>query len=352
VNRPNGLATDGGRPDVEKPSLPPADVALAVTGLEVSLTAQGHPVPVVTGADLVVRGQEIIGLVGESGSGKSLTSLAITRLLDPRAVQVTSGSVMLFGRELLTLPEAEMRKVRGREIGMIFQDPMTSLDPAFTVGYQLTSVLRRHTDLPKGPARKRALELLGLVGIGDPRRRVDQYPHQLSGGMRQRVMIAMAIACEPKVLIADEPTTALDATTQAQILELIASLAATMHMSTIITTHDLGVVAAVCDRVAVMYAGQIVEDATTEDLFYRPRHPYTERLLQSLPRVGVSVELQGIPGQPPRPGRFPSGCRFAPRCPYQKAECTVAVPHLSAVKADQAARCIRIPELQLRGVSS
>jgi ABC-type dipeptide/oligopeptide/nickel transport system ATPase component len=173
-----------------------------------------------------------------------------------------------------------MRAVRGKEIGMIFQDPMTSLDPAFTTGYQVASVLRRHAGLGRTSARRRAVELLGLVGIADPRRRIDQYPHQLSGGMRQRVMIAMAIACEPKVLIADEPTTALDATTQAQILELIRELAQTMHMSTIITTHDLGVVAEVCDRVAVMYAGQVVELASTEELFYRPQHPYTERLLR------------------------------------------------------------------------
>ena len=328
------------------------DVALAVRGLVVSLTGGGRQVPVVTGADLMVRRTEIVGLVGESGSGKSLTSLAIARLLDPRAVQITSGSVTLFGRELLTLREREMRRVRGKEIGMIFQDPMTSLDPAFTVGYQLTSVLRLHTDLSRRSARNRAVELLGLVGIGDPARRVEVFPHQLSGGMRQRVMIAMAIACEPKVLIADEPTTALDATTQAQILELIASLAATLHMSTIITTHDLGVVAEVCDRVAVMYAGQIVEQASTEDLFYRPRHPYTERLLQSLPRVGTPVHLQGIPGQPPRAGRFPPGCRFAPRCPYAEPKCTAGVPQLQPVGTDQQARCVRVAELQLSGVDA
>ncbi len=328
------------------------DVALFVRGLEVSLVSGPRPVPVVTGADLLVHRREILGLVGESGSGKSLTSLGITRLLDPRTVRVTAGSVTLFGRELLTLPEAEMRRVRGKEIGMIFQDPMTSLDPAFTVGYQIISVLRWHTDLGRGPARERALELLALVGIGDPRRRIDQYPHQLSGGMRQRVMISMAIACEPKVLIADEPTTALDATTQAQILELIASLAATMQMSTIITTHDLGVVAEVCDRVAVMYAGQIVENATTDELFYRPRHPYTERLLQSLPRVGIPVQLQGIPGQPPRAGRFPPGCRFAPRCAYSKPECAADVPELGPVAGEHEARCVRVSELELRGVGS
>ncbi|MCW2855320.1 MAG: transporter ATP-binding protein [Marmoricola sp.] len=329
-----------------------ADVAaLSIGGLEISLVQGGRPVPVVTGVNLSVNKKEVLGLVGESGSGKSLTSLAATRLLDPRVVRTTAGSVKLFGKELLTLPEAEMRRVRGKEIGIIFQDPMTSLDPAFTIGYQLNCGLRWHTDLTRAAARNRVLELLGLVGIGDPRRRVDQYPHQLSGGTRQRVMIAMAIACEPKVLIADEPTTALDATTQAQILELIASLATTMEMATVITTHDLGVVADVCDRVAVMYAGQIVECATTDELFYRPKHPYTERLLQSLPGVRAG-RLQGIPGQPPRSGRFPQGCRFAPRCPYARPGCSADDPELTRVQTDHAARCLREAELELTGVGA
>jgi peptide/nickel transport system ATP-binding protein len=327
--------------------------ALSVQGLEITLVGGHRPVPVVTGASLTVAPREVVGLVGESGSGKSLTSLALMRLLDPRVARVTSGSVALFGRELLTLSESAMRAVRGKEIGMIFQDPMTSLDPAFTAGYQLTSVLRRHTDLGRVLARRRALELLGLVGIADPRRRIDQYPHQLSGGMRQRVMIAMAIACEPTVLIADEPTTALDATTQAQILELIRTLAETMRMSTIITTHDLGVVAEVCDRVAVMYAGQVVEVASTEQLFYRPRHPYTERLLRSLPRVGAAEQLIGIPGQPPRAGNFPPGCRFAPRCDHAtEPGCTATAPALRSLADDRAARCVRTAELNLTGVGA
>jgi oligopeptide/dipeptide ABC transporter ATP-binding protein len=330
-----------------------ADMALSVQDLEIALVGGDRPVPVVTGVSLTVARGEIVGLVGESGSGKSLTSLAVTRLLDPRVARVTVGSVTLYGKELLDLPASAMRAVRGKEIGMIFQDPMTSLDPAFTTGYQLTSVLRRHTGLSRRAARARAVELLGLVGIADPRRRVDQYPHQLSGGMRQRVMIAMAIACEPKVLIADEPTTALDATTQAQILELVKTLAGTMRMATIITTHDLGVVAEVCDRVAVMYAGQVVERAATEQLFYRPRHPYTERLLQSLPRVGAAHQLAGIPGQPPRAGNFPLGCRFATRCGYAtKPECTTAVPVLRQLADDRSARCVRTGELELIGVDA
>jgi oligopeptide/dipeptide ABC transporter ATP-binding protein len=330
-----------------------ADMALSVQDLEIALVGGDRPVPVVTGVSLTVARGEIVGLVGESGSGKSLTSLAVTRLLAPRVARVTAGSVTLYGKELLDLPEPAMRAVRGKEIGMIFQDPMTSLDPAFTTGYQLTSVLRRHTGLGRRAARARAVELLGLVGIADPRRRVDQYPHQLSGGMRQRVMIAMAIACEPKVLIADEPTTALDATTQAQILELVKTLAGTMRMATIITTHDLGVVAEVCDRVAVMYAGQVVERAATEQLFYRPRHPYTERLLQSLPRVGAAHQLAGIPGQPPRAGNFPLGCRFATRCGYAtESECTTAVPVLRQLADDRSARCVRTGELELIGVDA
>ncbi|MEV0478499.1 ABC transporter ATP-binding protein [Streptomyces prunicolor] len=329
------------------------DTALSVRDLEITLVGGGRPVPVVTGVSLTVARGEIVGLVGESGSGKSLTSLAVTRLLDPRVARVTAGSVTMDGQELLDLPEPAMRAVRGKEIGMIFQDPMSSLDPAFTTGYQLTSVLRRHTGLGRRAARGRAVELLGLVGIADPRRRVDQYPHQLSGGMRQRVMIAMAIACEPKVLIADEPTTALDATTQAQILELVTALAGTLRMATIITTHDLGVVAEVCDRVAVMYAGQVVERAATEQLFYRPRHPYTERLLQSLPRVGAAHQPAGIPGQPPRAGDFPPGCRFATRCGYvTESECTTAVPLLRQLADDRSARCVRTGELELIGVDA
>jgi oligopeptide/dipeptide ABC transporter ATP-binding protein len=334
---------------------PDSDLALSIRGLEIGVVdpaAAGGLVPVVTGVDLALAPREILGLVGESGSGKSLTSLAVTRLLDPRTVRVQSGSIRLFGRELLSLSEPSMRAVRGQDIGMIFQDPMTSLDPAFTVGYQLSSVLRRHTDLRDRAVRERALELLGLVGLGDPRRRIEQYPHQLSGGARQRVMIAMAVACQPKVLLADEPTTALDATTQAQILELLKNLAETLDMSTLITTHDLGVVADVCDRVAVMYAGQIVEQARVEQLFYHPKHPYTERLLMSLPRVGVSPDLQGIPGQPPRAGKFPPGCRFAPRCGYTAPGCVVSVPPLRALGDERAARCVRVDDVHLSGVGT
>jgi peptide/nickel transport system ATP-binding protein len=344
---------------VLEPSLPAPErdtgetAALTIAGLVVTLVGDGRRVPVVTGVDLRVPARTTLGLVGESASGKSLTCLAVMRLLDRRRLSVAGGSIRLGGRELLDLSEDEMRAVRGNEIGMIFQDPMTSLDPAFTIGHQIASVVRRHTGASRRDARTRTLELLSLVGIGDPGRRADQYPHQLSGGMRQRIMIAMAIAGQPRLLIADEPTTALDATTQAQIIELIRELTETLGMATIITTHDLGVVAELCDRVAVMYAGQIVEHAETAELFHRPRHPYTERLLAGLPRVGRPLELLGIAGAPPRPGHFATGCRFAPRCAHVREPlCTAAPPPLHQLGAGQSARCARVAELALPGVGS
>jgi peptide/nickel transport system ATP-binding protein len=327
--------------------------ALTIENLVVTLVGDGRRVPVVTGVDLRVQARTTLGLVGESASGKSLTCLAVMRLLDRRRLSVAGGSIRLGGRELLDLSDDEMRAVRGNEIGMIFQDPMTSLDPAFTIGHQIASVVRRHTGAGRRGGRTRALELLSLVGIGDPGRRADQYPHQLSGGMRQRIMIAMAIAGQPRLLIADEPTTALDATTQAQIIELIRELTETLGMATIITTHDLGVVAELCDRVSVMYAGQIVEHAETAELFHHPRHPYTERLLAGLPRVGRSLEMLGIAGAPPRPGHFATGCRFAPRCTHvREPRCTAAPPPLHALGAGQSVRCVRVAELSLPGVGS
>jgi peptide/nickel transport system ATP-binding protein len=327
--------------------------ALVVDDLVVTLLGAGDPVAVVTGVDLAVQPRTTLGLVGESASGKSLTCLAVMRLLDRRRLSIAGGSIRLGGRELLDLSEDDMRAVRGKEIGMIFQDPMTSLDPAFTTGQQIGAVVRRHTGVDRRGARTRAHELLSLVGIGDPRRRADQYPHQLSGGMRQRVMIAMAVAGEPRVLIADEPTTALDATTQAQIIELIHELTATLGMATVITTHDLGVVAEVCDRVSVMYAGQIVEHAETAQLFHHPLHPYSERLLAGMPRVGRPMEMLGIPGSPPRPGRFAEGCRFSPRCAHaQEPRCTAAPPPLSRFDGGRSARCVRVDELSLPGVEA
>ncbi len=343
--------THSGTP-AEAPGTNLDDTPLIIEGLEISLLSAGGPRPLVTDASLRLQRRQVLGLVGESGSGKSLTSLAVAGLLDPRFVRVTAGSVRLFGQNLAEVSESRMRHIRGKEIGMIFQNPMTSLDPSFTIGYQLSAPLRRHTDLRKAALRERVLELLNLVGIGDPRHRVSQFPHQLSGGMRQRVMIALAVCCEPKVLIADEPTTALDATTQAQILELIRSLGQALDMSTIITTHDLGVVAEVCDSVAVMYAGQVVENATTHDIFYNPQHPYTERLLQSLPRLGTGRQFGGgIPGQPPVAGSFPPGCRFAPRCGHVQPRCTESQPELLPVPGDRRVRCMRVDQLNLEGVN-
>jgi oligopeptide/dipeptide ABC transporter ATP-binding protein len=324
--------------------------ALSVNHLNLSVVSRRGSIPIVTDVTIDLAPRQILGLVGESGSGKSITSLAIMRLLDDRDIRIDSGSVCLFGQDLIELDERAMQSVRGSEIGMIFQDPMSSLDPAFTVGYQITSIIRRHSELNRSAARERALELLALVGIGDARRRIDSYPHQLSGGMRQRVIIAMAISCQPKVLIADEPTTALDATTQAQILELIQRLARELNMATLITSHDLGVVAEVCDTVSVMYAGQIIEHARTESIFHHPQHPYTEALLRTLPRVGVSEQLVGIPGRPPRAGEFANGCRFAPRCQYATAACTTAPVDLRPLEAGSTSRCVRVEELSLVGV--
>ncbi len=295
----------------------------------------------VDGVSFVVREREVLGLVGESGCGKSVTSLSIMRLVPRPPGEIVEGSsVRLRGRELLALSEKEMRSVRGDDIAMIFQEPMTSLNPVHTVGAQIEEPLRVHRGMRRREARERAIELLRLVGIADPHTRVDEYPHQLSGGMRQRVMIAMALACEPDLLIADEPTTALDVTIQAQILELLAELRERIGMAMLLITHDLGVVAEVCDRVAVMYAGQIVESGAVGDLFREPRHPYTEGLLRAVPRPGRHEErLAVIPGTVPNPAEWPAGCRFHERCPYAWDRCVAEHPPLIEVGAGRASRC-------------
>ncbi|MBM3523659.1 MAG: ABC transporter ATP-binding protein, partial [Alphaproteobacteria bacterium] len=258
---------------------------------------------------------EIVGLVGESGSGKSVTALAIMRLL-ARTAKIESGAIHFAGEDLLALSDHAMRARRGRDLAMIFQEPMTSLNPLFRAGFQIGEALEAHLGISRAEARRRAIALMRDVGIAAPEQRVDAYPHQLSGGMRQRVMIAMAIACEPQLLIADEPTTALDVTIQAQILTLIRTLRATRGMGVLLITHDLGVVAGMADRVVVMYAGQVVEEAPVADLFARPRHPYTRMLLRAVPRVARKLErLATIAGTTPPASRFPAGCRFHPRCP-------------------------------------
>jgi len=276
----------------------------------------------VDGVSFHVNPGETLGIVGESGSGKSVTSLSVMRLIPQPPGSIEPGSRILFRGEkgvedLATVSEARMRQIRGNDIAMIFQEPMTSLNPVFTVGEQIVESLRLHQGLNKRDARGRAIEMLQLVGIPIPEQRVDEYPHQLSGGMRQRVMIAMALACDPKLLIADEPTTALDVTIQAQILELLNRLQEELGMSIILITHDLGVVAETCDRVIVMYAGQVFEEGPVRDIFHDPQNPYTEGLLRSMPKLGEEVErLAVIPGVVPAPTNWPTGCRFAERCPY------------------------------------
>ncbi len=294
----------------------------------------------VDGVSFAVAKGELLALVGESGCGKSLTSLALLRLVPPPGV-IAAGSVIRFdGTDLLTLDAPALRRVRGRRIAMIFQDPMTSLNPVFTVADQIGESVRAHRKLSKSEARARALELLQEVGIPDPVARLDQYPHQLSGGMRQRVMIAIALASEPELLIADEPTTALDVTVQAQILEVLDRLRAARGMAVLLITHDLGIVAGRADRVAVMYAGRLVEEAPTPELFARPSHPYTRGLLASVPRLtGPVTRLTPIAGNVPPPTAWPSGCRFHPRCPAALPRCPTDDPPALPVADGHQMRC-------------
>jgi oligopeptide/dipeptide ABC transporter ATP-binding protein len=296
-------------------------------------------VRVVEDVSFTLETGETVGLVGESGCGKSVTAMAIMGLNPSPPSRVDAGRILFEGRDLLELG-AGMRDVRGNRIGMIFQEPMTSLNPTFTVGFQIAEVLRVHRGLSKAEARKGAVDLLGTVGIGAPERRTAQYPHELSGGLRQRAMIAMAIACRPALLIADEPTTALDVTIQAQILDLIRSLQREIGMSVLLITHDLGIVAEVCERVIVMYAGRIVERAGVAALYRKPRHPYTVGLLASSPRLGdKQAVLPTIPGMVPSPGQRGSGCYFAARCPRAIDRCRVQTPPLEEFEADHAAAC-------------
>jgi peptide/nickel transport system ATP-binding protein len=316
---------------------------LDVRGLKTSFHTRDGVVRAVDGIDFHVDRGEILGLVGESGCGKSVTSMSIMRLIaKPGAIE--AGTVTFDGRDLLTLSPDEMRAIRGDRISMIFQQPQSSLNPVWDVGRQIGEVLEIHRNMKRKAARERALEMLRMVGIPDPKRRLDSFPHELSGGMAQRVMIAMALACEPELLIADEPTTALDVTIQAQILDLIRGLREQTGTAVILITHDLGVVAEMCDRVAVMYAGEIVEQADTVTLFREPLHPYTRGLIDSIPVVGdVRERLAVIPGNVPNLIDLPAACRFAPRCVTREAEhvpwCTEVHPELIAAKADHEVRC-------------
>jgi peptide/nickel transport system ATP-binding protein/oligopeptide transport system ATP-binding protein len=299
----------------------------------------------VDGVNLVVAAGEMLGIVGESGSGKSLTMKSVIRLLPP-AARVT-GQVLWQGQDLASLSEAAMREVRGREIAMIFQEPMTALNPVLTVGLQITESLNAHLGINGSAANRRAVELLDLVGIPDAKRRLGSYPHEFSGGMRQRAMIAIALATGPKLLLADEPTTALDVTIQDQILKLLLRLKDELSMAVILVTHDLGVVAGTCDRVAVMYAGRIMESGSVEAIFTRPSHAYTLGLLRSLPGLQHARQrLDGIAGTPPDPSALPPGCAFAPRCSFAIEVCQAAAPPIVSVSADQQSACIRAADIQ------
>ena len=283
---------------------------------------------------------EVFGLVGESGCGKSVTALSILRLVPPPG-RIEKGEILFHGRDLLRLSKREMRRVRGSQISMIFQEPMTSLNPVFTVGDQIVEAIRLHQNKSVEEARALAVEMLGRVGIPSPERRVDEYPHQMSGGMKQRVMVAMALSCQPELLIADEPTTALDVTIQAEILDLLADLQQEFHMAILLITHNLGIVAGMARRVAVMYAGEIVEHSPVEELFEKPKHPYTMCLFKSIPRLDVPVagRLETIQGQVPSPTRWPSGCRFHPRCPYAIERCSRQGPPLEEKLPGHTAAC-------------
>jgi oligopeptide/dipeptide ABC transporter ATP-binding protein len=320
---------------------------LAVEDLKTHFFTDDGVVRAVDGVSFEIHPRETLAVVGESGSGKSVTSLSILRLVPEPPGRIVGGSIRFKGRELLALPPGEMRAIRGKEISMIFQEPMTSLNPVFTCGDQIAEALVLHERLDKRRARARAVEMLELVGIPSPGQRVDEYPHQMSGGMRQRVMIAMALACKPALLIADEPTTALDVTIQAQILELLKRLQAEFGMAVLLITHDLGVVAETADRVAVMYAGQVVEYADVQATFKRTRHPYTSGLLASLPRLGMRREdtLRVIPGNVPNPARFPAACRFHPRCPCAIERCRAEDPPIERVDGAHLSRCWRVAEI-------
>ena len=294
----------------------------------------------VDGVSFDVRPRETLGIVGESGCGKSVTSLSILRLIPQPPGEIAGGRILFRGLDLLDLPEKEMRKIRGNEIAMIFQEPMTSLNPVYTVGDQIGEVLRLHRDVSKDEARERSIEMLRRVRIPDPEQRVDEYPHQLSGGQRQRVMIAMALACDPALLIADEPTTALDVTVQAQILALLNQLQEEYGMSIMLITHDLGVIAETAHRVVVMYAGVVAEVGTAEQVFGGPNHPYTEGLKAAIPKLGERIErLHTIPGSVPSPYEVITGCPFQNRCPYVMDRCRREFPELYSIGPGHQARC-------------
>ncbi|ARD47072.1 ABC transporter ATP-binding protein [Sporosarcina sp. P33] len=313
---------------------------LEVKNLKTTFSTEKGPTTAVDDVSFVVKPGEILGVVGESGCGKSVTSESIMRLLNERTTKY-EGEVLFQGKNLLHLNKKEMRNIRGNQISMIFQDPMTSLNPSQTIGHQIAEVVMLHQKVKRKEAYKRAEEMLRLTGIPAPEKRVHEYPHEISGGMRQRVLIAIALACEPNLLIADEPTTALDVTIQAQILDLINDLKKEMNMGVIMITHDLGVVAEVCQRVVVMYLGQVIEESNVEELFSRPLHPYTKGLLKSIPQLDGDrrQKLHVIDGVVPSLHDVPQGCRFAPRCSFADELCLSEAPTLETVNENQKVRC-------------
>jgi peptide/nickel transport system ATP-binding protein len=317
---------------------------LEIKGLKTHFKTDDGWLHAVDGVDLAIDAGETVGGVGESGCGKSVTAKTILKLIDMPPGKIVAGQVLWQGRDLVPLSSREMQSIRAKEIAIIFQEPMTSLNPVYTVGDQIAESVRLHEGLSSKDALQRAVEMLRRVHIPTPERRVNDYPHQFSGGMRQRVMIAIALACKPKLLIADEPTTALDVTIQAQILDLLAELKAEMGMAVMLITHAMGVVAEVAQRVVVMYAGEVVEEATVEDLFANPRHPYTQGLIRSIPRIDTAavqkVRLEAIPGTVPKLIEPAAGCRFASRCKHVRPECLHATPPLRTVAPGHKVACI------------
>ncbi len=315
------------------------DMLLQVKDLKVFYTAGGEIINAVNGVSLEVRKGQTLGLVGETGAGKTTIAKAIMRILPDPPAKVGGGEIFLEGRELLSLSEKSMQEIRGKKISMIFQDPMTALNPVFTVGEQIEEVISLHEKLSKAEARKKAAKMLELVGI--PAERSGEYPHQFSGGMKQRVVIAMALACSPELILADEPTTALDVTIQAQILDMIKALKEKQDTSMILITHDLGVVAEVCDTVAVVYAGEIIEYGSKEEIFDYPTHPYTVGLFGSIPKIHQDVDrLDSIPGMPPNPADLPKGCHFHPRCSRCTEPCSQTAPQMVEVRPGHFVRCL------------
>ena len=316
---------------------------LEIKGLKTHFFTEEGVVRAVDGIDLHIDKGETVGVVGESGCGKTVTALSIMKLIPMPPGKIVEGQMLYEGRDLVTLPPAQMRKVRGKEISMVFQEPMTSLNPVFTIGEQIAEAIRLHEGLGRRAAMDKTVEMLKIVHIPNPERRVKEYPHQLSGGMRQRVMIAMALSCNPKLLIADEPTTALDVTIQAQILELLNELKAKLGMAVLLITHDMGVIAETAQRVMVMYAGKVVEEAPVKELFKEPLHPYTQGLLRSIPRIDTAAthkkRLEAIPGVVPSLLNLPKGCSFEPRCPYAKPVCKDQDPVLKEVRRGHRVSC-------------